>query len=292
MTILTPLDFPDRLELGEGIRWVDGRLVFVDILTGRLLTPHGEGDAAVLRTLARLEDLPLGAVAPVAERPGVWIAAAGTGICLLGPGTEPEWLATPEDGAATAMRMNDGSADPHGRFWAGSMAYDGTPDAGSLHRVRPDGSVTRVLDGITTPNGPAFDRQGTTMYLADSARGLVRRFPVDPRDGGLGAPEEFARIEGGSPDGMTVDAAGALWTAVWGAAEVRRYLPDGTLDTVLRLPVAQPAGVCLGGDDRRTLFVTTARVGLSSPGPLDGAVFRARVDVPGLPTAAYRTAAR
>ncbi|MFE9722825.1 SMP-30/gluconolactonase/LRE family protein [Streptomyces sp. NPDC005794] len=291
MTVLTPLNFPDRLELGEGIRWVDGRLVCVDILTGRLLTPDGKGAAATLRTLARL-DVPLGAVAPVEGRPGSWIAAAGTGICLLGPGTDTGWLATPEDGAATAMRMNDGCADPHGRFWAGSMAYDGTPGAGSLHRVGPDGSVTRVLDGITIPNGPAFDRQGTTMYLADSARGLVRRFPVDPRDGGLGTPEEFARIDGGSPDGMTVDADGALWTAVWGAAEVRRYLPDGTLDTVLRLPVAQPAGVCLGGDDRRTLFVTTARVGLSSPGPLDGAVFRARVDVPGLPTAAYRTALR
>ncbi|MET9356994.1 SMP-30/gluconolactonase/LRE family protein [Streptomyces sp. NPDC006617] len=289
MTDLSPLGAPDRLELGEGVRWVDGRLVCVDILTGRLLTPDGDG-AAPLRTLARL-DVPLGAVAPVAGRPGVWIAAAGTGICLLTPGTDPEWLADPERAAPTAMRMNDGCADPHGRFWAGSMAYDGTPDAGSLYRTGPDGTVTRVLDGITVPNGPAFDRDGTTMYLADSARGLVRRYSVDPRNGDLGEGEEFARVTGGSPDGMTVDAEGALWTAVWGAGEVRRYLPDGTLATVLRLPVTQPAGVCLGGDDGHTLYVTTARVGLAAPGPLDGAVFRARVEVPGLPTAAYSSTA-
>ncbi|MER7190594.1 SMP-30/gluconolactonase/LRE family protein [Streptomyces flaveolus] len=289
MTDPTPLGAPDRLELGEGIRWADGRLAFVDILTGRLLTPDGDGTAP-LRTLARL-DVPLGAVAPVAGRPGAWIAAAGTGICLLHPGTAPEWLATPERSAPAPMRMNDGCADPHGRFWAGSMAYDGTPDAGSLYRTDPDGTVTRVLDGITIPNGPAFDRDGTTMYLADSARGLVRRYRVDPRDGDLDAGEEFARVDDGSPDGMTVDAEGALWTAVWGAGEVRRYLPDGAVETVRRLPVAQPAGVCLGGDDGRTLHVTTARVGLPSPGPLDGAVFRARVDVPGPPAAAYGSTA-
>ncbi|MFD5650174.1 SMP-30/gluconolactonase/LRE family protein [Streptomyces sp. NPDC127039] len=174
------------------------------------------------------------------------------------------------------------------------MAYDGTPDACSLYRTGPDGSVARVFDGITIPNGPAFDRNGTTgttMYLADSARGLVRRYSVDPRDGDLGEGEEFARVTEGSPDGMTVDAEGALWTAVWGAGEVRRYLPDGTPATVLRLPVTQPAGVCPGGDDGHTLYVTTARVGLTVPGPLDGAVFRARVEVPGLPTAAYRSTA-
>ncbi|MEU4893033.1 SMP-30/gluconolactonase/LRE family protein [Streptomyces sp. NPDC044780] len=285
MTDLTPMEPSDRLELGEGIRWADGRLVLVDILTGRLMTPRQDGTGP-LRTLARL-DVPLGAVAPVAGRPGAWIAAAGTGVCLLRPGTAPEWPATPERDAPTRMRMNDGCADPYGRFWAGSMACDGTPDAGSLYRVGPDGTVTRVLGGITIPNGPAFDRDGTTMYLADSARGLVRRYPVHPRDGDLGAGEEFVRVEDGSPDGMTVDAEGALWTAVWGAGEVRRYLPDGTLGTVLRLPVAQPAGICLGGDDGRTLYVTTARVGLPAPGPLDGAVFRGRVDVPGPPAAAY-----
>ncbi|WP_387903633.1 SMP-30/gluconolactonase/LRE family protein [Streptomyces argenteolus] len=243
MTDLTPLGAPDRLELGEGIRWVDGRLVCVDILTGRLLGRVG-ADTTPLRTLAQL-DVPLGAVAPVSGRPGTWIAAAGTGICLLAPGTDPEWLTGPERHASTAMRMNDGCADPHGCFWAGSMAYDGTPDAGSLYRAGRDGTVTRVLDGLTIPNGPAFDRHGTTMYLADSARGLIRRYSVDPRDSGLGEGEEFARVTEGSPDGMTVDCEGALWTAVWGAGEVRRYLPDGTLASVLRLPVTQPAGVCV-----------------------------------------------
>lgn len=276
---------PDRLELGEGIRWTDSAsgTVLVDILKGRLLaTP--DDPAAPLRELARLS-VPLGAVAPVADRPGTWIAAAGTGICLLAPDGTTKWLARPEDGAPLAMRMNDAAADPSGRFWAGSMAYDADEGAGSLYRVDHDGTVTRVLDGITVPNGPAFTADGTAMYLADSARGIVRRHPLDPATGELGTPEPFLTVDDGSPDGMTVDVEGAVWIAVWGTGTVRRYLPDGRLDRTLRLPASQPAGVCLRDD---VLHITTARIGLTAPGPYDGAVFTARVDVPGTPAAAYR----
>ncbi|MEU9671692.1 hypothetical protein AB0E25_40510 [Streptomyces bobili] len=80
-------------ELGEGARWVDERLVFVDILTGRLLEAPGPAPAAV-RELLRI-DVPLGAVAPVRGRPGHWIAAAGTGITLITPGGQTEWLTRP-----------------------------------------------------------------------------------------------------------------------------------------------------------------------------------------------------
>ncbi|NUP44814.1 MAG: SMP-30/gluconolactonase/LRE family protein [Streptomyces sp.] len=274
---------PDRLELGEGIRWTGSRIVLVDILAGRLLAAPDD-PTAPLTELARLP-VPLGAVAPVSGRPGTWIAAAGTGICLLAPDGSPSWLARPEDGAPRALRMNDASADPAGRFWAGSMAYDADEGAGSLFRVDHDGTVTRVLDGITVPNGPAFTADGATLYLADSARGIVRRHPVDPATGELGAPEPFLTVDDGSPDGMTVDVEGAVWIAVWGSGTVRRHLPDGRLDRTLRLPVSQPAGVCLRED---VLHITTARVGLTAPGPLDGALFTARVDVPGTPAAAYR----
>ncbi|ROQ69820.1 sugar lactone lactonase YvrE [Streptomyces sp. 840.1] len=271
--------WPDRLGLGEGIRAVEGRIVLVDILAGRLLT--GPADrTAPLTQLARLAE-PLGAVAPVHARPGHWIAAAGTGICLIAPDGSAEWTARPEEGAAHAMRMNDATADPHGRFWA----YDAVEGAGSLYRVGHDGTVDRVLDGLTVPNGPAFTADGCAMYLADSAKGVIRRYPVDPDSGLPGAPETFARFDGGSPDGMAVDAEGGLWTAVWGTGTVHRLRPDGAPDRQIRLPATQPAGVCLDGD---TLYVTSARHGLAEPGPLDGAVFSVRVDVPGLPTAAYR----
>ncbi|MGY6019178.1 SMP-30/gluconolactonase/LRE family protein [Streptomyces spinosirectus] len=287
MTDLTPDQIlrPDRLELGEGIRSTGSGIVLVDILAGRLLAAPDD-PTAPLTELARLP-VPLGAVAPVAGRPGTWIAAAGTGICLLAPDGTPSRPARPEDGAPLPMRMNDAAADPSGRFWAGSMAYDADEGAGSLYRVDHDGTVSRVLDGITVPNGPAFTADGTAMYLADSARGIVRRYPVDPETGELGAPEPFVTVDDGSPDGMTVDVEGAVWIAVWGTGTVRRHLPDGSLDRTLRLPARQPAGVCLRED---VLHITTARVGLTAPGPYDGALFTARVGVPGTQAAAYRPA--
>ncbi len=165
------------------------------------------------------------------------------------------------------------------------MAYDGAEGAGSLYRVGPGGTVERVLGDLTVPNGPAFTADGRAMYLADSAKGVVRRYPVDPDSGLPGAPDTFAVLEEGSPDGMAVDAEGGLWAAVWGTGTVRRYRADGTPDRRIALPAVQPAGLCLDGD---TLYVTSARHGLTAPGPLDGAVFRVRVDVPGPPTAAYR----
>ncbi|WP_411093398.1 SMP-30/gluconolactonase/LRE family protein [Streptomyces sp. 049-1] len=271
---------PDRLELGEGVRYANGRLVLVDLLAGRLLSAPDD-PAAPVHTLAELP-FPLGAVAPVAGRPGHWIAAAGTGICLLAPDGSVDWLACPE---SRGMRMNDATAGPDGRFWAGSMSYDADSDAGSLYRVDHDGTVHRVLEGITVPNGPAFTPDGRHLYLADSARGLVRRYPVDHATGTLGTPEPFVTVDDGSPDGMVVDAEGAVWIAVWGSGTVRRHLPDGGLDRVLRLPARQPAGVCLQGD---VLHITSARLGLDRPGPYDGALFATRVAVPGAPAAPYR----
>jgi sugar lactone lactonase YvrE len=139
---------PDRLELGEGIRWTGDGIVLVDILKGRLFTAPGDPHSPPCEVL-RLP-VPLGAVAPVAGRPGTWIAAAGTGLCLLSAEGITTWLATPEDRPGPDMRMNDGVADPSGCFWAGSMAYNTTEGAGTLYRVDHDGTVTPAVN-LTRP---------------------------------------------------------------------------------------------------------------------------------------------
>ncbi|SFS90305.1 SMP-30/gluconolactonase/LRE family protein [Saccharopolyspora flava] len=262
----------ERFDLGEGVRVVDGRVVMVDILTGRLFElPNDGGPPQVIAEIAE----PLGAVAP---RPGGgWIAAAGTGIAVLG--SEMRWLAELESNSG--MRMNDGVADPAGRFWAGSMAYDNTPGAGTLYRVDPDGTTSVAVRGLTVPNGPAFSADGSTMYLADSAKGTVYRYRVDPSTGTLHDQHMFASLDHGSPDGMTVDAEGFLWSAIWGAGQVRRYAPDGSVDQVLDVPCAQPTSVCLTGDH---LIVTSANIGIEVPTAFDGAVLAAPCTVVGTPT--------
>ncbi len=256
----------EALELGEGARWVDDRLVLVDILRGRLLEHPGTAVAPFQPLLTM--DVPLGAVAPVADRPGQWIAAVGTGVALLDTNGRTTWLDRPEDRADGATRMNDGAADPAGRFWAGSMAYDGTTPLGSLYRVDLDGSVHRVWDGIAVVNGPAFTAGGRVMYLADTARGTILRFPVSAA-GDLGEPQEHWRADGddGAPDGMTVADDGTLLVAMWGGSEVRAIAPDTT--TVARMPVAarQPTSVCLAAG---RVLVTSACTGLPDPTPADG----------------------
>ncbi|MFC7246714.1 SMP-30/gluconolactonase/LRE family protein [Catellatospora aurea] len=273
----------DRLELGEGARWVDGRLVLVDLLAGRLLETGGDAPGP-LRGLYRL-DVPLGAVAPVAGKPGRWLAAAGTGLVLL-DGGQVHPLTDLESTNPVPARMNDAVADPHGRFWAASMTYDATPGGGTL--FRHDGTTQAAVTGLTITNGPAFDATGTVMYLADTPLGQVDRFTVDPATGELSEQTPFLRLTpaDGFPDGMTVDVAGNLWVALWGGHAVRRYRPDGALDREIRLGAAQPTSVCLGGPDMRRLFVTTASYGLSDPSPLDGALLTVDVDIPGSPAAA------
>jgi sugar lactone lactonase YvrE len=250
---------------------VGDRVVLVDIPTGRLLEadPHNPGP---LHQLVQL-DVPLGAVAPMANSTDEWIAACGTGIALIRAGGRLEWLERPEDGKQMKMRMNDGCADPAGRFWAGSMAFDFTPDAGSLYRVDRHGGVTKVLDGVTIANGPAFNAAGTTMYFTDSNRGRIDRFQVDPDTGTLSDRTLFVHLNGDheNPDGMIVDEHDHVWVAVWGAAEVRRYLPDASLAETISVPTRQPSSVCLVGRDDPRMFVTTAAEGLNEE--LAGALF-------------------
>jgi sugar lactone lactonase YvrE len=259
----------ERFELGEGSRWVGDRIVLVDIPSGRLLSAPARAQASSLTELAKLP-VPLAAVAPLAGRPDAWLAAAGTGFSVI-DGDGVRQVAAPPPVTDRPWRMNDGVADHAGRFWAGSMACDQSPRNGALYRLDPGGRVRTVLRDLTIANGPAFSPDGRIMYLSDTPLGHVDRFDVDPGTGELSGRSPFLRIDPGqgSPDGLTVDAAGYLWVALFGGAAVHRYRPDGVLDRTLALPARQPTSVCLVED---RLVVTSGRGGLTGPGPDDGAV--------------------
>jgi sugar lactone lactonase YvrE len=269
---LTQWNF-EQLELGEGARWINSRLVVVDLLAGRVLETPGDVPAP-FQEIAHLP-VPVGAVAPVRDSDKL-IAASGTGAGLLG---EPQR----ESFAGVGMRVNDAVADSHGRFWVTTMACDATPGTGALHRL---GAPSPVLKGLTIPNGPAFTHDGKHMYLADSARGVIHRFDLGP-DGEPGPGLAFLHTPHHTPDGMTTDVAGNVWIAFWGASVVRRYRPDGRLDHEITLPARQPTSVCLGGPDLNRLFITTATYGLRRPTLHDGALFAVDVDVPGRPASEY-----
>lgn len=145
-----------------------------------------------------------------------------------------------------------------------------------------------MLTGVGVSNGLAWSADGATMYYIDSLERRVDRFAYDVTTGTPAdrrpafTVEEFAGI----PDGMAIDADDHLWIAFWRGGAVRRFSPTGRLVEQIDLPVARTTSCCLGGDDLRTLFVTTARRSLRSDAldddPNAGAVFAVGVDVPGV----------
>lgn len=192
-------------------------------------------------------------------------------------------------------RTNDVKVDPRGRAWVGTMAFDKRPRNGALYRV--DGEVAScVVDGLTISNGPAFDDAGTTLYLADTALGLIDVFDVEPETGALASRRRLVDLSDAQvwPDGMTVDDEGMLWVAVGRASAVHRYRADGTLDGLVELPTTNPTSVAFGGANRDELYITTSWVDCEPDGhaadPFDGAIFRCHPGVTGAPSPRWTTA--
>ena len=280
--------------LSEGPRWHEeaGELLWVDILGSTFHRSAIAPDGRLKLVASVAIDRHVGAVAPVVG--GGYVLAAGPGFLFVDGAGSVRELAQPEAGR-TDVRMNDGACDPHGRFWAGTMAYDESPGAGVLYRLELDGSCTRVLAGLTISNGIGWSPDGATMYLADSGTGRVEAFDFDSDSGDISRRRTLVRIEqpGVVPDGLTVDEDGGIWVALWGGGAIQRYAPDGSVLTTVRLPVDRPTSCAFGGPDRAMLFVTTARAGLDGAAlarqPDAGHLFRIDgLGVRGMPCGPYR----
>jgi sugar lactone lactonase YvrE len=162
-------------------------------------------------------------------------------------------------------RFNDGKVDRSGRFWAGTMDRHEREASGSLYRMDPDRRWSRIDSFYRVTNGPAFSRDGRTMYHTDSARQTVYAFDL-AEDGAASNRRVHLRFgEGdGYPDGMTVDAEDCLWIAFWDGWCVRRFSPAGERIAELRVPAQRPTSCAFGGPNLDRLFITTASRDLSA----------------------------
>jgi sugar lactone lactonase YvrE len=275
-------------ELGEGPYWdpADASLLWVDIPAGvlhRTAIPLGE-------TVSADVGAPVSAALPVAG--GVLIARRNQ-LVLREPAAGGRWSERVMAQAADReeVRFNDASVDPAGRVWVGSMHIPETDPIGELYRLDLGGVLTALLTDVTVSNGLGWSPDGSRMYYVDSPTKRVDVFEYDPAAGALAGRRIFAdlRDADGMPDGLTVDAGGYVWVAMWGGSALRRFTPGGDLDAVVRLPVSNPTSCAFAGPDLMDLYVTTALGPLSDAQrlqqPLAGRLLRLRPGPAGLPSA-------
>jgi sugar lactone lactonase YvrE len=275
-----------QAELGEGPTWdrSSSTLVWVDILAGEVhrYAPARDDDAVL--------SVPQHVGAAKPRSVGGLVLNLRDGIALVDRDGTKTWLVY---WARDGVRGNDAAVDPAGRLWAGTMRYDEGAGGGWLARVEPTGAAKVVLDGVTISNGVGWSPDGTRMYYIDTPERRIDVLDYDVDTGEATGRRPLCPVDGtdGSPDGLTVDADGCVWVALWGGGAVRRYTPDGLLDREITLPVDQPTACCFGGDDLTDLYVTTARAGLDESAlaarPLSGSVLVLPGLGVGLPSTAF-----
>lgn len=256
-------------QLGEGPRW-DHRneiLAWVDILGKQVhLTDVGTG-----LTTTTSVGTEVGALALYGDTG--YLLALGNGFAPLIDG---ELGQHDEVFAGDALRMNDAVVDPVGRLVAGSMARGAHSEMGSLYVREADGGVRTLFGGVTISNGIAWSKDSKLMYYVDSPLQTIDIMDYDPGSGSVSERRTWVDIPSpdGTPDGITIDAEGCIWVALWGGSKVQRFSPEGQLVGEVELPVPQVTACGFGGPDLDRLFITTAAVGrTASDDALDGALF-------------------
>ncbi|PYD76521.1 SMP-30/gluconolactonase/LRE family protein [Novacetimonas pomaceti] len=279
-----------KAQLGEGPVWAaaEQALYFVDIVGSaihRYVPETGE-------TKSWAAPRPPGFLVPVAD--GTFMCGLKDGLHGFDPATGQFTAQAVVEPDRPGNRINDGYVDPRGRLWFGTMDDGETTPSGALYSVTraADGAlrIVRHDEGYVVTNGPALSPDGRTLYHNDSHRQSIYAFDVHD-DGTLKNRRVFARLAEGYPDGVVVDSAGCLWVGVWGGSRIERFAPDAQRLAPVPVPARNVTKIAFGGPDYRTVFVTTARKGLTpeilAEQPLTGGLFTFHVDVPGQAQACF-----
>ncbi len=283
--------WPAQAILGEGPVWVDreNALYWVDIKgqwVHRLAWPSGARQSWST-------DSPVGAFHPMAD--GRFIAAMKTGLYIvkLDPDSEKadaQLIMDPEPDRPD-NRFNDAKVGPNGGFWAGTMDDNETDPTGCLYRLSPDGECRTIDNDYVVTNGPAFSPDGSVLYHTDTFRKTIYAFDLGP-SGNARNKRVFIEIpeDQGYPDGMCVDDEGCLWIAHWGGWRISRWSPGGKPLGYIIMPAAQVTSCVFGGAAQKTMFITTAAIGIEGDAvkeqPDAGGLFAVDLDITG-PATAY-----
>jgi sugar lactone lactonase YvrE len=279
-------------ELSEGPRWDDrtGTVTWVDIVQGQVLRGVVTADEVVGEVVLDLPDT-VGFAVTTSDG-GLLVGAHDRVLVVSADGTRRE--SRPLVDRTQDLRLNDAAVDPAGRLVAGSLSNDHRPGDAQLFRLEPDGTSTVLRDGLTLANGIGWSPDGRTIYVNDSLPGTVWAADYDVASGSVDGWRVLVGELSGSPDGLTVDADGAVWVAEWNASRVTCFSPDGEVVHVVHVPVPHVTAMAFVGADRDRLLITSARDELEPERrvqfPLSGRMFLADVDAVGLPTSRWTVA--
>ncbi|MEL6666251.1 MAG: SMP-30/gluconolactonase/LRE family protein [Pseudomonadota bacterium] len=275
---------PTGCVLGEGPLWSpsEGFLWWVDIKRAKLHRYNPKTGNT------RRYDLPIHASA---------LALSDGGLIMIGDREVGRYDTATESyekitdiNEPDGFRTNDAGIAPDGSLWFGTMNEDGDIPEGQYYKLTPELTIERIgLPEVMVTNTMEFSPDGSTFFTCDSAEQMILAFDHDAETGALSNRRVFAStLEAGCyPDGSALDAEGFLWSAQWAGSRLVRYAPDGTIDEVVKLPISRPTSCAFGGESLQTLYITSARDGLSDAAldrqPMAGSLFAIDVEIQGLP---------
>lgn len=274
-----------RATLGEGACWFadEQRLYWVDILKCEV---H-RFDPATGRDEVRKTPCHVSLVQPTTR--GDLVLGTRDGIARMDFVSGKFVLLCDPEAGVQGNRFNDGKPDPRGRLFAGTIAYDGSDKNAALWRIEPDLSFTKLIDRVGNSNGLGWSPDRRTFYWTDTKTSCVFAFDYDEVTGGIRHRRAVVEVDKslGRPDGLTVDAEGFLWTALWAGHGVARWNPaTGEMVAKVECPAANVTCPAFGGPDLDVLYFTTAQKGREdaevSPEAEAGNLFAAKVGVRGM----------
>lgn len=269
----------DGVRFAEAPRWVGDRLWFSDVHAYQLKTVTLDGAVEV--------------VAEVPGRPS-GLGALPDGRMLMATALDRRLLAVGLDGSQEAVAdlnglatglLNDMVVDGQGRAYVGDTGFNmaaGDPPGPGRLIIWEAGSEPRVAaEDVVFPNGCVVSADGAALIICETMAQRISRFTIAP-DGSLGERSIFAELDT-PPDGLCLDAEGAVWAGLPHASAFVRIAPDGQI--VERIPSAFPFAVAcaLGGPDRRALFMCSADTDLPrlAKGETTGRIDTVEVEIGG-----------
>ena len=265
--------------LGEGPTWDHrlGCLYWVDITAGTL---HIHGSSTRTNTSHKVSDEMLGCLF-LTTVPGVLILALESGFHRYNVNSKELTKIANAPTEGDTHRFNDGKCGPGGELWIGTMAQRGSGD-GQFYRIDDAWNSLPIGEPMPVPNGVEWSLDGRTLYHCNTVNKRINTYEYDATKGHVTQTSgaiDLSHLDG-APDGIALDTQGHLWIAFWGGSCVRCIDPaNGSVLSTIDLPVPCVTSVAFGGAQFDDLFITTA----SNGGSVGGALYHAKVDVPGRP---------